>query len=67
MSTKDPNLKQQIDKLEELIAWFEQDDVDLEQAIDKFEAGTKLAEDIKDRLQKLDNKISVLKEKFETD
>jgi exodeoxyribonuclease VII small subunit len=61
----EPTIKQQIDELEELIAWFEQDEVDLEEAIDKFDRGTKLAQDIKQRLSGLGNNISVLKEKFD--
>lgn len=61
----DQTLQQQIDELEELITWFEKDDVDLEQAIKKFEEGSKLADDIKQRLGALENKITVLKERFD--
>lgn len=58
------SLQQQIDELESLIGWFERDDVDLEQAIAKFDEGSKLAEQIKERLSALENKITVLKEQF---
>lgn len=60
-----PTLQEQINELETLITWFEQDDVDLEQAIAKFEEGSQLAEKIKDRLGHLENKITVLKERFD--
>lgn len=59
------SLQQQIDELEQLINWFEQDDIDLEQAIAKFEEGSRLAEAIKQRLGGLENKITVLKERFD--
>lgn len=58
-------LQDQINELESLIQWFESDDVDLEQAINKFEEGSRLAEHIKTRLNALENKITVLKERFD--
>ena len=64
MSDKKP-LKAQLAELEELVAWFDQDDVDIEQAIEKFEQGSKLADDIKTELEQFENKITVLKQKFE--
>ena len=64
MSDKKP-LKAQLAELEELVAWFDQDDLDIEQAIEKFEKGSKLADDIKTELAQFENKITVLKQKFE--
>lgn len=63
-SSKKP-LNKQLEELEELVAWFEREDIDLEEAIQKFEEGNKLAGEIKERLNSLENKITVLKEKFE--
>lgn len=65
MKKTEKPLQQQIDDLEQLIAWFEQDGVDLEQAIEKFEEGSKLADQIKSRLDSLENKITILKERFD--
>jgi len=65
MSTKsEPTLQEQLAQLDTLIAWFDRDDFDLDEALQKFEAGVKLAETIKDRLATLENKITVLKERF---
>ena len=64
MSQKKP-LKQQLSELEELVSWFEKDDLDIEEAISKFEIGSKLAGSIKKDLGELDNKITVLKKSFE--
>lgn len=66
MSDKKP-LKEQLTELEELVAWFEQDDLDIEQAIEKFEIGSELAGSIKKDLGDLENKITVLKKSFEGD
>lgn len=60
----DPPLSEQLRELDELIAWFDQDDVDLDEALKKFDEGVKLTEKIEARLQKLENKITVLREKF---
>jgi exodeoxyribonuclease VII small subunit len=67
MSAKkdDKTLQEQLNELEQLISWFEQEDIDLEEAIKKFEEGSKLAADIKDRLKEVENKITVLKQRFE--
>jgi exodeoxyribonuclease VII small subunit len=66
MSQKKP-LKDKLAELEEIVEWFEQDDLDIEQAIGKFEIGSKLAGSIKEDLGELDNKITVLKKSFEGD
>lgn len=66
MSQKKP-LKIKIAELEEIVEWFEQDDLDIEEAIGKFEIGSQLADSIKEDLSEMDNKITVLKKSFEGD
>lgn len=66
MSQNDqPSLKDQIAQLEELVAWFERDDVDIEAAIEKFETGSLLATEIQQRLSTIEAKVTVLREKFD--
>ena len=60
----DKPLNDQLHELDELIAWFDQDDFDLDEALKKFDEGVKLTEEIEERLKKLENKITVLREKF---
>ncbi len=71
MTKKSPadeqTLTEQLAHLDEIVAWFEQDDFDMEEAIAKFEEGSALADDIRSKLQTLENKITVLKEKFDTE
>jgi exodeoxyribonuclease VII small subunit len=52
-------------KLRELVAWFESDDFSLEKAGEKYEEAAKLAKQIEEDLSKLQNTITVLKEKFD--
>ena len=47
-----------------MVSWFESDDFDIEQAIERYQAAEKLASDIEKDLNGLRNKITVLKEKF---
>lgn len=63
MSAK--SLKIRLAELDEMVAWFEQDDVDIDEAIKKFDEVTALAASIKKDLAELDNKITVLKTKFD--
>ncbi|MGH7196266.1 MAG: exodeoxyribonuclease VII small subunit [Candidatus Saccharimonadales bacterium] len=58
-------LSDQLTELDELLAWFDQDDIDLDEALKKFDQGVALAEDIKKHLAQLENKITVLKERFD--
>ena len=48
-------------KLQTIVEWFEKDDVDLEEGINKFEEGIKLTKTMKDYLNTMENKIKELK------
>ncbi len=61
----DKPLSDQLRQLDELIAWFDHDDFDLDEALKKFDEGVKLTSTIEERLQKLENKITVLRERFD--
>lgn len=66
MSAKNSNdLNKKLEELEKMVAWFEGDDIDIEQAIAKFEAANKLADEIRAQLGDLENKITVLNERFD--
>ena len=64
-NSEEPSIAEQLHELDELIAWFDQSDFDLDEALAKFEHGTKLAEALETRLTKLDNKITVLRRRFD--
>ncbi|HET7629834.1 MAG TPA: exodeoxyribonuclease VII small subunit [Candidatus Saccharimonadales bacterium] len=64
MSDKN-DLKQDLKDLESIVDWFESDDLDLEQAMAKFDEGVKKADAIKKQLSELENKIDVLSQRFD--
>lgn len=51
-------------KLNELVGWFDGDDFELEEALDKFAEAEKLAAEIEADLLAMKNTISVVKKKF---
>jgi exodeoxyribonuclease VII small subunit len=61
----DKTIKQNLAQLEELVEWFGGDDIDIEAAVGKYEAGAKLAAAIKAQLESEKNRISVLSKKFD--
>lgn len=66
MSTKsNQSLEQQMQQLDELLQWFDQDDFDLEQAVAKYKQAEEITGQIRQRLSELKNEITVLKESFD--
>ena len=62
MSTKsEKSFKELTQELEQIIAWFESGDVDLDQAVEKFEQGMKISKEIKKRLEVTEQKIKKLR------
>jgi len=54
------SLKELLAEFDEIVAWFDGDDIDVEEAIKKFEQGSKLADRIKKQLDEAKNKIKIL-------
>ncbi len=67
MSQKNETIAQKMAKLDELVAWFDSDEFELEQAVDRFKVAEKLAESIQDDLKNLKNEINVIKQRFDQD
>ena len=61
MSSKSFNFKKSYQELQNIVEWFEQEEIDLEEGIKKFEEGSKLVKELKEYLEKVENKISELK------
>jgi exonuclease VII small subunit len=65
MSVKNnPTIAEKTAKLDELAAWFDSDDFELEQALDKFKEAEKIAAEIEHDLLALKNNVEVVKAKF---
>lgn len=52
-------------ELEEIAAWFERNDVDLEEGLKKFERGMQLASDLRERLKAAEVKIEQIRKRFD--
>lgn len=64
-NAKNKPIATQLAELDNLLAWFNQPDIDLDQALQKFETGVALAEAIKKQLASAENKITLIKERFD--
>jgi exodeoxyribonuclease VII small subunit len=52
-------------QLDELVAWFDSDEFELEQALEKFKAAEALAVEIEKDLNELKNSIEIVKARFD--
>lgn len=65
MSTKKTDFKQQLEELEQIVDWFESSDVDIDQAISKFERGMELAASLEKQLADTETKVEEITRKFQ--
>lgn len=61
------NIREKLDELSIIVASFDRDDLSVEDALEQFEKGSKLSEEIEAQLSELKTKITVLKERFDQD
>ena len=57
MTAKPFEFEKSLKELEEITAWFESADVDLDAGLDKFERGMELATQLKDHLATVENRV----------
>lgn len=58
---KAKTFKQNLDQLEELLAWFESDDISLEEVSVKFVEANKILGKLEKQLSEAENEITILK------
>jgi len=64
--SKETNLTQSLKKLEEIVAWFEnQEEVDVEKGLEKVREGAGLIKASKKRLKKAENEFEEVKKELE--
>jgi exodeoxyribonuclease VII small subunit len=66
MSEQNKSIKSLLDEFQQIVDWFDQENLDIEQAIAKFEEGSALAEKVKTQLNDAKNKVEILKEDFKS-
>ncbi len=64
--TKKSSFADAFQELEQITAWFETEEVDLDEGLKKFERGLELASVCKKKLTEVENKVVELKKKFNT-
>lgn len=67
MSDQSKTVQEKLTELSDMVAWFQGASFKLEDAVDKFKAAEKLAEEIEKDLTKLKNDIKVVKKKFDSE
>ncbi|MFH1047967.1 MAG: exodeoxyribonuclease VII small subunit [Patescibacteria group bacterium] len=59
-----PDFGKSYHELEEIIAWFENEEIDLDEGLKKFERGLELAKICRSQLKDVENRVNELKVKF---
>ncbi len=62
-----PSIQAKLQQLDEVVAWFQGDDFELEQATDKLQQARSLASDIERDLDSVENEITIIKKSFASD
>ena len=63
-ATSKRNYKTINDELIAIVEWFDGNDLDLDEALQKFEAGIKLSNELQNYLRGAENTVEVLRHKF---
>lgn len=63
-ATTQPTIAQQLAAFDDIVSWFDSDDFELEEALQKFQRAQQLAEDIEKKLSRVKNEIEVIKQNF---
>lgn len=67
MSKSEPTIQDKIEQLDKLVAWFESNDFELEQASAKLKEAAKLAGEIEHDLGEVANDIQQVKQSFQSE
>jgi exodeoxyribonuclease VII small subunit len=63
--TKNIDVAKGFKELEDISAWFERGETDLDQGLARFERAMEIADALKKRLAAAENKVKEIKKKFE--
>lgn len=67
MSKENLSISEKMVKLDELLAWFDGEDFELEEALARFSEAKQLATDIEQDLAVVKHNITVISEQFDRD
>lgn len=58
-------LTAKLEELQELVRWFESDEMDIDMAMEKYKEVKKLAADIETSLAEIEGQVKVVRDEFE--
>jgi len=64
LQKSDRTIREMLDEFEQIVQWFDDENLDVEKAIAKYEDGAKLAAEIREKLETEKNKIEIVKRNF---
>lgn len=64
MSNEEFDFSKAYQEIKEINEWFEKEEIDLEEALEKYEKGMELIEKCKDRLEESENKFKEIKDEY---
>lgn len=64
MSQEKFNFSEAFQEIEEINEWFQGEDIDLDEALQKYERGMELIKKCKERLKQAENKFEEIKKKY---
>ncbi|HOK35413.1 MAG TPA: exodeoxyribonuclease VII small subunit [Candidatus Pacearchaeota archaeon] len=64
MPDKKFNFTKAYEEIEEINEWFQREDIDLDEALEKYEKGMELIKECKERLKETENKFEEIKKKY---
>jgi len=68
MTKKQIDFAKSFEELEKITEWFDSEEhLDLDKGLKQFERGLELASLLKEKLSEVENKVTEIKKKFETD
>lgn len=66
-SEESKKLSKQLQELEKISGYFDSEEIDVDEALEKYEQGMQLASEIKQQLVSYEQKIEQIKAKYEAD
>jgi exodeoxyribonuclease VII small subunit len=61
---KEASFNQSYQELEDIVSWFDRDDLDLEEGLAKFERGLTLAKQCQEKLDQVSRRVEEISAKF---
>lgn len=62
--SKQATVSDNLTRLEELLTWFESEEITVEEALEKYEEALRLSQQLEEQLKTAKNQVEIIKKKF---